>query len=177
MIIREASDSDLDDVLSVERAAFDSDEEADLVADLLEDASARPLYSLLACDDSRPVGHILFTKAHLEPEANLSISLLAPLAVIPSAQKQGVGGRLIERGLGMLAASGVDLVFVLGHPEYYPRHGFRPAGQLGFDATYPILPKNSDAWMLLELTPGTLEASGGRVICADKMNRPEYWVE
>lgn len=175
--VREALSPDLDDVLSVERAAFGSDKEASLARDLIVDSSAKPFLSLLAFQGSRAVGHILFTAAHLEPKAPLSISILAPLAVVPDAQKQGVGGRLIEQGVQLLSGSGVDLVFVLGHPDYYPRYGFEPAGKLGFDATYPIPEKNADAWMVRALRPDALGAFRGRVVCADKLNKAEYWRE
>jgi putative acetyltransferase len=77
----------------------------------------------------------------------------------------------------MLAESGVDLVFVLGHPEYYPRHGFVQARKHGFDAPYPILEKNSDAWMVQALREGVLDRISGRVICSDTFNEPEYWSE
>ena len=177
MIIRKALYSDLDNVLFVERAAFGSDEEANLVRDLLGDDSAKPIVSLLAFQENRAVGHILFTKARLESKAPLSISILAPLAVVPDAQKQGVGGELIEYGLQVLLESGVDLVFVLGHPKYYPRYGFKPAGNLGFDTPYPIPDKNADAWMVRALRPEVIGTFSGKVICADKMNNPKYWRE
>jgi putative acetyltransferase len=177
MIIRKALYSDLDNVLFVERAAFGSDEEANLVRDLLGDDSAKPILSLLAFQGKRAVGHILFTKARLESKALLSISILAPLAVVPDAQKQGIGGELIEYGLQVLLESGVDLVFVLGHPKYYPRYGFKPAGNLGFDAPHPIPNKNADAWMVRALRPEVIGTFSGKVICADKMNKPKYWRE
>lgn len=177
MLIRKAPESDLEGVLSVERSAFGSDVEAGLVRDLTGDASAQPVVSLLAFQGNRAVGHILFTRAYLEPKSSLSVSILAPLAVIPGFQKQGIGGKLIACGLGLLTESGVDLVFVLGHPEYYPRHGFRPAGERGFDAPYPIPDKNSDAWMVLPLRPGIIGRFNGKVLCADKLNKPEYWRE
>lgn len=177
MIIREALDSDLDDILSVERAAFGSDEEANLVRDLLGDASAQPIVSLIAIHQNRVAGHILFTRAHLEPESPVSISILAPLAVVPDAQKQGVGSQLVEKGLQVLVKSGGDLVFVLGHPAYYPRFGFKPAGKLGFEAAYPIPGKNAEAWMVLPLRPDVVGAFSGKVICAHMLNKPEYWRE
>lgn len=177
MIIREALKADLPSVLSVERAAFGSDEEANLVDDLLNDPTARPLISLLALQNDRPVGHILFTTGRLEPKASLSISILAPLAVVPDSQEQGIGGKLVEYGLRVLSRSAVDLVFVLGYPEYYQRYGFRPAGILGFDAPYPIPERNADAWMVRALQPGAIGTFGGKVICADTLNKPEYWRE
>ena len=178
MIIREASDSDLNDVLFVERVAFGKEEEAALVRDLIDDPSAKPLLSLLALVNDRAVGHILFTKAHLTKSPNAaSITLLAPLAIVPDSQKQGIGGKLIKRGLQLLSTSGIDLVFVLGHPDYYPRHGFKPAGHLGFEATYPIPDEHADAWMVQALRPNVIGSVCGKVICADALHKPQYWRE
>jgi putative acetyltransferase len=178
MHIREASDLDINDVLLVERLAFNQDKEADLVWALLSDPSAKPFLSLLAFKDNKAVGHILFTTARLTKTQNTaSISILAPLAIVPDFQKQGIGGKLIEKGLKLLSKSGVDLVFVLGHPEYYPRYGFKPAGSLGFEAPYTIPDKHADAWMLQALRPGVIGAVSGRIMCADALNKPEYWRE
>ncbi|NEP90318.1 MAG: N-acetyltransferase [Okeania sp. SIO2C2] len=177
MIIREALDSDLDDVLSVERAAFGSDECVEIVQKLLGDDSAQPIVSLIAFQEDRAVGHIFFSKATLEPNAPLSISILGPLAVVPNAQRQGIGGKLIKKGLDILSESGVDLVFVLGHPTYYPRFGFKPAGNLGFEPQYPIPEKNADAWMVQELRPGMIGNFSGKIICADSLDDPKYWRE
>jgi putative acetyltransferase len=178
MLIEKASDSDLQAVLSVERQAFGSDEEAELVRVLLADPSAQPLLSLLASEDERPVGHVLFTAGRLEEDRDAaSIAILAPLAVTPDAQRRGIGGELITRGLQLLSESGVDLVFVLGHPEYYPRHGFEPAGRLGFAAPFTIPDENADAWMVQALRPDLLGSVRGTVVCADAMNKPEYWRE
>ena len=149
MHIREATDSDLNDVLLVERLAFGQNKEAELVSVLLRDPSAKPYLSLLALKDDKSVGHILFTTARLTKTQNTAlISILAPLAIVPDFQKQGIGGRLIERGLQLLSKSGVDLVFVLGHPEYYPRYGFKPAGYIGFEAPYSIPDEHADACLL-----------------------------
>jgi putative acetyltransferase len=178
MQIREAVETDLDDVLLVERLAFGHDKEAGLVRDLLNDASAKPILSLLAFEGDRAVGHILFTSVRLEGTGDgHSMAILAPLAIVLEAQKQGVGGKLIERGLQLLSESGVDLVFVLGHPEYYPRHGFRPAGDLGFEAPYPIPDEHADAWMVQALRPSAIGSISGKVICANALDKPEHWRE
>ena len=185
MRIEEASVADLEDVLSVERAAFGQDDEAELVCALLADPSAEPRLSLLARVDDRPVGHVLFTAARiadsvgpvLDPSRPVSIVILAPLAVVPDAQRQGVGGRLIERGIHLLGHRGVGLVFVAGHPDYYPRHGFEPATPHGFSPPFPMPPEHEDAWMVRALREGLMGSLRGRVVCADAMNRPEYWRE
>lgn len=177
LLIREARSADLDDALSVERAAFGGDEEAGLVRELVADSSAAPLVSLLAFGNGRAVGHVLFTHLRLDAPAAPAMSLLAPLAVVPEYQRQGIGSRLVERGFQVLAERAVELVFVLGHPDYYRRFGFRPAAALGFAAPCPIAPQHADAWMVHELRPGVIGRCAGKVVCADSLNRPQYWRE
>jgi len=176
MHIREASDSDLEIVLQIERDAFGTEEEALLVRDLLHDKSAKPALSLLAFKDDAAVGHILFSNAHLEPQSPLQIALLAPMAVHPDHQKQGIGGQLIRHGLNSLRQSGVDLAFVLGDPNFYGRFGFEPAHKQGFHAPYPIPEEQLDAWMVYVLKPGGVGSFQGTVICADSISEaPVPW--
>jgi putative acetyltransferase len=178
MHIRETLDSELNEVLRVESQAFGYVKEAELVRGLLSDPSAKPVLSLLAFEKEQAVGHILFTKVGLEGSQRiLSLSILAPLAVVPDAQKQGVGGKLIEKGLELLSKSGVDMVFVHGHPGYYPRYGFEPAWRYGLEAPYPIPQQYKDAWMVMALKPDVLGTIKGKVICSDELNKPEHWRE
>jgi len=178
MYIRETKDADLKDILFIEREAFNSNKEADLTKDMLADPSANPLLSLIAYIEDQPAGHILFTAGHLSnTSSKVTVSFLAPLAVIPKFQRQGIGGSLIKKGLQLLSKSGVELVFVLGHPEYYPRHGFTPAGKLGFEAPYPIPEKHANAWMVQALRPGIIGSVSGEVVCCDALSKPELWRE
>ena len=175
MIIRESNDSDYNDIMKVNKEAFNSDLEGKIVSDLFSDPSAEPLLSLIAVKDDETVGHILFTKCTVKPNADASIYLLAPMSVLPSHQRAGIGSALIKRGLEKLASWGVDLVFLLGHTSYYPRFGFKPAIPLGFTPTYPISEENADAWMINALNPEIVGKIKGQVICADMLNKPEYW--
>lgn len=179
--IRNTTESDLHDVLNIHTQAFGNEKGpviADLVDGLLVDPTARPLLSLLAVENDRPLGHILFTKTRLTDSAeSVSSAILAPLAILPEVQSQGIGGRLIDKGLKRLSESGVELVFVLGHPGYYPRHGFHPVGSHGFEAPYPIPDEVSDAWMVQELRPGIIGKVKGKVICSEVLNQPEHWRE
>lgn len=179
-VIRKATESDLNDVLDIEIQAFDTEGHiiAGLVRELLIDPTAMPVLSLIAVKDDHAIGHILFTKVRItNSKEPVSAAILAPLAVLPDAQRQGAGGRLIEEGLRLLSDSGVELVFVLGHPDYYPRFGFTPAGVLGFEAPYPIPEEHASAWMVQELRPGVIGRISGKVLCADALNKPEHWGE
>jgi putative acetyltransferase len=176
MYIRETEDADLNDILFVEREAFNSNKEVELTRDMLADPSAKPLLSLMAFIEDQPAGHILFTKACLlNAPRTVAVSFLAPLAVVPKFQRRGVGGSLVKKGLELLSKSGVELVFVVGHPEYYPRLGFTPAGKIGFETPYPIPEKNADAWMVQALRPDVIGSVSGKVICCNALNKPELW--
>jgi len=178
LIIKNATDLDLNDLLRIEAEAFGHSKESNLVNDLLNDYSAKPLLSLIAIDNEEAIGHILFTKVRITGnEDALSAMILAPLAILPGAQGKGVGGELIKDALRKLSKSKVDLVFVLGYPEYYPRFGFKPAGVRGFEAPYPIPAKDASAWMVQELRPGIIGKFTGKIICADTLNEPEHWRE
>jgi putative acetyltransferase len=177
MFTRETDDADLNDILYVEREAFNSDKEANLTKDMLSDPTAKPLISLLAYVENQPVGHVLFTTGHLSNNPQIVLSILAPLAVVPKFQRQGVGGSLIKKGLSLLSKANVDLVFVLGHPQYYPKFGFTPAGKLGFEAPYPIPEKDAGAWMVQAFRPNVIRYVTGKVECCDALNKPEHWRE
>jgi putative acetyltransferase len=177
LIIREAGESDLADVLAIERTAFGSQEEANLVRDLLKDDSAQPTLSLIAILHGQPVGHLLFSKLQFDPESSMTACLLAPLAVVPEFQNRGIGSKLIKEGIKQLKESGTGLIFVLGHPAYYPRFGFKPAMPYGFNAPYPIPEKDSDAWMVMSLDSVIINTGMLTVICADSLMKPELWRE
>jgi putative acetyltransferase len=177
VIVRPATDADRADILAVHGVAF-PDEDVDGMTDaLIADPSAQPMTSLVAVVNGSIVGHVLFTAARLEPGTAAKVSLLAPLGVIPEYQRRGIGGRLIVDGLAALESSGVGIVFVLGHPSYYPRYGFRPAGALGFAAPYPIPDKNADAWMVQGLGIDLPAPYAGTVVCATALDQPDLWRE
>jgi predicted N-acetyltransferase YhbS len=179
--IRCATDADRAEILGVHESAFGKEqgpEIVDLVSGLLGDKTAMPLLSLVAEIGGRVVGHVLFTTVRLESgRQSVSAQILAPLAVSREHQGQGIGGSLITEGLKQLAASGVELVFVLGHPEYYRKFGFRPAGVLGYKAPYPIPTAHEDAWMVQELKAGTLGRAQGTIQCAETLDQPRHWRE
>ena len=178
LFIRETDEGDIKQILLVVGDAFNNTKEPSLVNELLKDPTAKPVLSLLAFVDNQAVGHILFTWADVSNNPDkLRFSILAPLAVKPQFQKQGIGGALIKKGLQMLSKSGVDIVFVLGHPTYYPRCGFIPAGKFGFVAPCPTPEKYADAWMVQALRPNVISLASGTVVCCDALNKLEHWRE
>ncbi|SMP79239.1 hypothetical protein SAMN06265222_13010 [Neorhodopirellula lusitana] len=177
---RVAMEKDRDAILAVHMNAFGEGEGpviVMLVDEMLDDVSGEPMLSLVAETDDGLVGHLLFTSVKIEPDhSHISARILAPLAVVQNRQRQGIGGRLIQAGLRQLTGSGVDLVFVLGYPDYYSRFGFKPAGVQGLQAIYPIPPQSADAWMVAEMTPGTIENCKGTVRCSKALDHPKYWI-
>lgn len=178
--IRETNNNDLEAIMLVEERAFGMKKEAELTADLLNDETASPIMSLLAFDGERVIGHIIFTRVYmdkLDPNQPL-IHILAPLAVIPEYQNQGIGSMLIREGINRLKEMGSEMVFVLGHIGYYDRFDFIiDAKALGYEAPYPIPEEFKDAWMVQPLKTEEFHIPSGQVICSNALNKEEHWRE
>jgi putative acetyltransferase len=159
MIIREERPVDVERIRAVNLEAFETSTEADLV-DALR-GRATPLISLVAEDGANVVGHILFSPVTLESEPGLTLLMgLAPMAVMPSKQRQGVGSGLVLEGLERCRQVNAAGVVVLGHPEYYPRFGFLPAARLFLRCEYDV---PEEVFMVRELRDGALSGLSGTI--------------
>ena len=197
-LIRPAASADLAAIDAVHRAAFPTDLEARLVALLIERGKAT--ISLVAEQGGQVVGHVLFSPAtHSRPHApreefvsrsettTLTGLGLAPVAILPAFQNQGLGSALIRAGLaecrlrakvgppcrggpelptdtaladpGPARQSGPTWVVVLGHPTYYPRFGFAPASRWTLTCDYG----DTDAFQFLPLTAAADALRGGHI--------------
>ncbi|MEX0853424.1 MAG: N-acetyltransferase [Bauldia sp.] len=118
-------------IRTVVAAAFGREAEADLVDRLRQGGDL--VLSLIAVDSAEVVGHIAFSRLWIEVEgAPFAAVCLAPLSVRPDRQRQGIGARLIVDGHRRLAQSAERLSVLVGHPDYYPRFGYRRALAAGF---------------------------------------------
>ncbi|ATB32226.1 GNAT family N-acetyltransferase [Melittangium boletus] len=130
MLLREEAPADVEAIRRIVEHAFGRPEEAALV-DALRD-SGDTVLSLVAEEAGALVGHVLFSRM----EAPMRALGLAPVAVMPGAQRRGVGGALIREGLARARQGGWEAVFVLGEPPYYERFGFTAAAASGFRSPY-----------------------------------------
>jgi len=159
IVVRTETIEDHKSVWHVNELAFGQRNEADLV-DALR-ANARPYISLVAVVDEQVVGHIFFSPVSIESENGVFTAMgLAPMAVLPTYQNQGIGSRLVREGLKECQRLGHDDVVVLGHVNYYPRFGFTPASFKGLRSEYDV---PDEVFMVTELVPGALEGRRGLV--------------
>jgi len=147
----------------VNRLAFGRIEEARLVARLRNDPAFLSGLSLVAeTEDGTVVGHLLLTPAGIDgAQADARALALAPMAVLPAFQGQGVGSALVRRAFDAARAHGFDAIIVLGHPGFYPRFGFRPASLWRVSCPFEV---PDEAFMAVELTEGALANAAGTVI-------------
>lgn len=159
MDIRTEKPEDLEAVRQVNIAAFGRENEANLVDRL---RGMESTFSFVAVQSDRIVGHILFSPVVLAGKcsSNLSILGLAPVAVLPEYQRQGIGTLLIQQGLEECRRSGFQAVVVLGHPDFYSRFGFIPASRKSLKCEYDV---PDEAFMVLELESGSLQDCSGTV--------------
>lgn len=156
--IRLEQAADQEAIYAVNAAAFPEEDEARLVNALREQAD--PVISLIAEKDDRIVGHLMLSPVTLDSAPELKLMGLAPMAVAPEFQSQGVGSALVNSGLQHCTDSKVAAVVVLGHPEYYPRFGFLPSIEYGIKSEYDVPP---EVFMVKELIPESLATVSGTV--------------
>lgn len=160
IIIREERPEDVEAIRRINLAAFNQPAEAEVVDKLRE--SCRDLLSLVAEEGGEVVGHILFSPASIGGEGAtppLAGMGLAPMAVLPERQGQGIGSLLIHNGIKMLRERGCPYIIVLGYPEYYPRFGFERASRYDIHSQWPEVP--DEAFMILILNKTAMVGASG----------------
>jgi putative acetyltransferase len=159
--IRPETAEDYAAIAEVNRLAFGQEDEARLVEALRRSPDFIAELSLVAVEAGRVVGHILFSPVVIETKDGPVPALaLAPMAVRPEVQNQGIGSELVRDGLERCRSLGHKIVVVVGHPGYYPRFGFSPARAQGLEAPFPV---PDEAFLALELVPGALDGVAGMV--------------
>lgn len=137
-------------------AAFKAEDEARLVDQLR--SSCDQYLSFVAVEDDTVVGHILFTPVEVDGSDLIGMGL-APMSVAPARQRAGIGSQLVRHGLEYLRRNACPFVIVLGHPDYYPRFGFRPASNFGLSCQWDGIP--DEAFLAIAFDGDRLPISGG----------------
>ncbi|MEG2812939.1 MAG: N-acetyltransferase [Clostridium sp.] len=167
IIIRQEEEKDYKDVESLIEEAFRNEEYSDHREHLLVnrlrkgDAFIKEL-SLVAECEGVILGHIMLTKINIKGESGSVEALaLAPVSVIPSHQRKGIGSRLIKESIRIAKNLNYDSIILLGHPEYYPRFGFNKASDYEI---YPPFEVPDECFMALELNENSLDRVNGTVV-------------
>ncbi len=155
MEIRQERADDYNSVFQVVTEAFSHAEHSDgneqeLVKALRATSSFIPELSLVAVEDGKIVGHILFTKITIGEYIELA---LAPLSVLPAYQRRAIGLALIREGHRIAKQLGYGYSVVLGSPTYYPRAGYLPASLYGIEAPFKVQDEYFMAFKLQDDAP------------------------
>lgn len=174
---REATLHDRNAIRSIYYAAFDKKEKdcvAKLAIDLLNLKTSPNTFSLVAERDHKLIGHIGLSPLYFESDITLTAYILAPAAVMPDMQKQGIGSKLIESAIETLMKEGVNLLFVYGDPKYYGRFGFNADNALNFMPPYDL--EYSFGWMVRVLNETDVSSQQPlKLTCVTPLNDPALW--
>jgi putative acetyltransferase len=161
VIIRPETEKDYEKIKRVNDLAFGQKNEGLLVEKLRQTSNYIPALSLVAELNNEIVGHILFYPVSVHSSgASYPTLSLGPMAVIPAFQRKGVGRQMVFEGLEIAKSLGHDSVIVIGHPEYYPRFGFRLASKWDIKSTFEV---PVEVFMAIELVEGALQGKSGTV--------------
>lgn len=156
--IRPEQPNDIPAVRAINEAAFGQPTEGAIVDSLR--TACPDTVSLVAVNDGQVVGHIFFSPVFASGERGTVQGMgLAPMAVLPERQRQGIGTLLVRAGIQILRERSCPFIIVLGHPEYYPRFGFHPASQYGLSCQWDGVP--DEAFMVLILDEEAMAGVSG----------------
>ncbi len=155
--IREEQPEDVKKIRELNIHAFGQNQEADIVDNLRKNCP--DIISLVAIMEDQVVGHILFSPVIIQSgEKTLKGMGLAPMAVLPEYQRQGIGSTLVYAGIEELKKRNCPFVIVLGHEEYYPRFGFERASAHGIKCEWEV---PDGAFMILVFSESELQGVSG----------------
>jgi len=160
ILVRKEEEKDYKKIYEVNKLAFGQENESKLIEKIRKGKNFIPDLSLVAEIGNKIVGHIMFSKIIIVGSSVFETLALAPMAVIPAFQKQGIGSELIKKGMARAKELGFDYIIVLGHKDYYPKFGFERASKWNIKCPFEV---PDEAFMAIELTEKSLEDKAGTV--------------
>ena len=156
MPVRPAEDTDAEAIRRIHLSAFPTGLEADLVEQLARDGDL--VISLVAERSSEAIGHIALSRMQVEGDGRAYRALgLGPVGVVRSMHGSGAGSALIEAAKAIAQATGEELIFLLGEPDYYQRFGFAAKTARAFRSPY-----SGPYFTALALQPGFTAPAMGK---------------
>ena len=150
IIIRHETPEDYDAITRVNDLAFGETLQSRIIEELRESGEA--LWSKVLIREKEIIGHLMFYKVLIDGQ--FIAAGLGPLSVLPEYQRQGYGSQLIRDGLNEANPVQYQIIFLLGHPDYYPKFGFSSARGAQYVSPWP-----RPAFMALQLN-GNAPQSG-----------------
>ncbi|CAM4479164.1 GNAT family N-acetyltransferase [Paenibacillus tarimensis] len=163
MNIRTETVEDYDEVYKLNYEAFGNrEDESELIERIRKSKAFVSDLSIVAEAGEQIIGHMLMSRALVEDHDNqYDVIVLAPIAVRPQYQRQGIGRMLIEEGIRRCRALGYGIILLIGHPTYYPKLGFQPARKFGLELKQFVVP--DEVFMVYEVEDGELNEIKGEL--------------
>jgi predicted N-acetyltransferase YhbS len=143
-----------------------------LALDLMLHTPVEERVICVAEDAGTLIGAIVFSRLRY-PQDPRRVFVLAPVAVAPERQGQGIGQQLLRFGLDALRAAGVDVALTYGDPRFYAKLGFAPLREVDAQAPFPL--QMPQGWLGQSLTAQPLMPLQGPSQCVAALNDPVFW--
>ncbi len=113
--------------------------------------------------DGKLIGHVIYSLAKVITPGGDEVEVLnfGPLSVLPAYRKKGIGSALMRHSIAEAIRLGYRAIIFYGHPDYYPRFGFRRAERYGITSESG---DSFDALMAMELYDGALQGVKGKFV-------------
>lgn len=168
--IRESHSADVDALVELYPKVFPEEDLVPVLRDLL--AAEENVLSLVAVRDETIIGHVGFSICGVDGQSG-HVGMLAPLAVHPEQQRQGIGSALVHQGFERLKSMGIGQAYVLGDPDYYGRFGFKSGGSVAPPYKLPSVWEH--AWQAVSLSDDA-QSLNGQIEVPDFWRHPHLWL-
>ncbi len=170
-IIKAVPADKLNETLDFVEKVFTDSENADegiLVRNLVAEIRSKKYYIpeldlIMVNENDEVIGHVLFSRFHIEGKYENELLILTPVSVKTELQRQHISKELIEYGLKRAKDMGYKLCMVEGNPQNYRSRGFVTSADFGIFADESVGLPHPDCLMIQELVPGSLEGVGGYI--------------
>ena len=176
MVIRDIQTTDLKAIYELINSAFSSNESNEInvfVSKLLAESISPNIKALVAERNDEVLGFISCSPIYLDSYESLTGYILAPLAVSPSHQKQGIGLALVNSAINVLKENNVDVLLVYGDPDYYNRFGFIRSDAECFVPPYRLA--YPTGWLGMMLSESCLPDHSVKFNCVEALKNPDLW--
>jgi len=164
--IREEGPEDFIVIKEINDLAFGQEQESKIIDSLRKNCNN--LLSIVGVDDGKVVGHIMFSPVIIDASEKPVWGMgLGPMAVLPEYQRKGIGSALVKEGISILRDRNCPFIILVGHPEYYPRFGFKKSSLYGIKCQWEV---PEEAFMILVLDESAMSGVSGTAKYRDEFN-------
>ncbi|MCP9847897.1 N-acetyltransferase [Synechococcus sp. Lug-A] len=174
-LLRKDSQADLELLFQSTFSSTEGEDEGKLIGSLASKLASNiddtNVFCFGAIEDRSVIGAVFLTRLTFQDES--LVYMLAPVAVLTTHQRSGIGKELIRFAMEFMAKAGTEVVVTYGDPEFYGKAGFTPLSEKVLQS--PMELSMPFGWLGKSLTDKPIQTRSDKPSCVEAFRNPTYW--